>query len=214
MHNDVLLIGDEVMCGFGRVGEWFAFQHFGFQPDNSTRCSSELPARLVGEHVHVVEDDRNRLGGSACIPFRSSSTTVSGDTPGDRNRASAPRPSPGPDAVDGLATYVQRRAGSLSAASSDTHATAPPACARARTRRAESCRSRRGRRQASATAVANRSIESRRRGRTTRPTSGSWRTELGLDQRADCPRGSGRCCLSTHGAVLNTCGAGIAGSPG
>jgi putrescine aminotransferase len=29
----VLLISDEVICGFGRLGRWFGFQHFGVQPD-------------------------------------------------------------------------------------------------------------------------------------------------------------------------------------
>lgn len=31
-HN-VLLCADEVIGGFGRTGEWFAHQHFGFEPD-------------------------------------------------------------------------------------------------------------------------------------------------------------------------------------
>lgn len=30
---DVLLIADEVICGFGRTGEWFGSQYFGFTPD-------------------------------------------------------------------------------------------------------------------------------------------------------------------------------------
>jgi len=29
----VLLICDEVICGFGRLGRWFGYQHFGLQPD-------------------------------------------------------------------------------------------------------------------------------------------------------------------------------------
>ena len=32
-RHDVLLIADEVITGFGRLGEWFAFQRMGFQPD-------------------------------------------------------------------------------------------------------------------------------------------------------------------------------------
>ncbi|MFO1493254.1 MAG: aspartate aminotransferase family protein [Lysobacterales bacterium] len=33
---DVLLIADEVICGFGRTGEWFGSQYFGFRPDIMT----------------------------------------------------------------------------------------------------------------------------------------------------------------------------------
>jgi len=31
--HDVLLISDEVLCGFGRLGAWLGCDHFGFQPD-------------------------------------------------------------------------------------------------------------------------------------------------------------------------------------
>ncbi|MEL6966767.1 MAG: aminotransferase class III-fold pyridoxal phosphate-dependent enzyme [Pseudomonadota bacterium] len=30
---DILLIIDEVVCGMGRTGKWFGYQHFGVQPD-------------------------------------------------------------------------------------------------------------------------------------------------------------------------------------
>jgi len=31
--NNIILISDEVMCGFGRIGEWFAAPKFGISPD-------------------------------------------------------------------------------------------------------------------------------------------------------------------------------------
>ena len=30
---DILLVADEVICGFGRLGEWFGSVHFGLEPD-------------------------------------------------------------------------------------------------------------------------------------------------------------------------------------
>ena len=33
---DVLLISDEVICGFGRLGEWFGAERYGYQPDMIT----------------------------------------------------------------------------------------------------------------------------------------------------------------------------------
>ncbi len=32
-RHDILLIMDEVICGFGRLGEWFGSQHYGLEPD-------------------------------------------------------------------------------------------------------------------------------------------------------------------------------------
>lgn len=29
----ILLVADEVICGFGRLGQWFGFQHYGITPD-------------------------------------------------------------------------------------------------------------------------------------------------------------------------------------
>ncbi|QIB50157.1 aspartate aminotransferase family protein [Pseudomonas sp. OIL-1] len=32
-EHDILLVVDEVICGFGRTGEWFGSQYFGLEPD-------------------------------------------------------------------------------------------------------------------------------------------------------------------------------------
>ena len=55
--HDVLLIADEVITGFGRLGEWFAFQRMGFQPDLVTFAKGvtsgyfPLGGVLMGERV-------------------------------------------------------------------------------------------------------------------------------------------------------------------
>ncbi|MEE2705580.1 MAG: aspartate aminotransferase family protein [Planctomycetota bacterium] len=38
--NEILLMFDEVQCGSGRTGEWFAYQHFGVTPDVMTLAKS------------------------------------------------------------------------------------------------------------------------------------------------------------------------------
>lgn len=54
---DILLICDEVICGFGRTGAWFGFQTFGIEPDMITMAkglsSGYLPisAVMVGDRV-------------------------------------------------------------------------------------------------------------------------------------------------------------------
>jgi putrescine aminotransferase len=32
-ERDILLVADEVICGFGRLGTWFGSQYYGFEPD-------------------------------------------------------------------------------------------------------------------------------------------------------------------------------------
>ncbi|MDQ1092706.1 putrescine aminotransferase [Xanthomonas sacchari] len=57
---DVLLVADEVICGFGRTGEWFGSQHFGFQPDVMTIAKGitsgyiPLGAAMFGTRVATV----------------------------------------------------------------------------------------------------------------------------------------------------------------
>ena len=57
--HDALLLADEIQCGLGRTGKWFAFQHFGIKPDVVTLAkpiANGLPlgAVLVSEEVAKV----------------------------------------------------------------------------------------------------------------------------------------------------------------
>ena len=61
---DILLVSDEVICGFGRTGQWFGCETFGFQPDLMTFAKGvtsgyiPLGGVLVGERVARVLIDR------------------------------------------------------------------------------------------------------------------------------------------------------------
>jgi len=62
----ILLICDEVICGFGRLGSWFGFQHFGIKPDMVSMAkglsSGYLPISAVGVGAHIVETIRAKGG--------------------------------------------------------------------------------------------------------------------------------------------------------
>lgn len=55
----ILLISDDVICGFGRLGSWFGFQHYGITPDLVSMAkglsSGYLPISAVGVADHIVE---------------------------------------------------------------------------------------------------------------------------------------------------------------
>lgn len=57
---DILLISDEVICGFGRTGSWFGCETFGFKPDLITFAKGvtsgyiPLGGVMVGERVAKV----------------------------------------------------------------------------------------------------------------------------------------------------------------
>jgi len=58
-RHGVLLIVDEVICGFGRTGKWFASEHFNIRPDLVTMAkgisSGYVPMGAVGATDAVVE---------------------------------------------------------------------------------------------------------------------------------------------------------------
>jgi len=65
---DILLVSDEVICGFGRLGQWFGFQHYGIEPDIVSMAkgmsSGYLPISANGvssKIVDVLRSDRNEF---------------------------------------------------------------------------------------------------------------------------------------------------------
>jgi 4-aminobutyrate--pyruvate transaminase len=68
-RHDIALIDDEVICGFGRTGNWFGCQTYGFQPDSMSLAkalsSAYIPISAVllsPEMTQMVEDEAKRLG--------------------------------------------------------------------------------------------------------------------------------------------------------
>lgn len=63
---DVLLVADEVICGYGRTGEWFGSQYFGFTPDIMTTAkgltSGYIPMGAVLFNERVASVLRNQGG--------------------------------------------------------------------------------------------------------------------------------------------------------
>jgi putrescine aminotransferase len=62
----ILLVMDEVICGFGRLGEWFGFQHFGVKPDMVSMAkglsSGYLPISATAVSNEIVETMRAKAG--------------------------------------------------------------------------------------------------------------------------------------------------------
>jgi putrescine aminotransferase len=62
----ILLVIDEVITGFGRLGEWFGFQHFGLEPDlvpmAKGMSSGYLPISAVGVSSAIVDVLRAKGG--------------------------------------------------------------------------------------------------------------------------------------------------------
>src|SRR6185436_6713112 len=58
-RHGILMICDEVMCGFGRTGKWFAVDHWNVVPDLMTMAkgltSSYVPLGAVAMRPHIAE---------------------------------------------------------------------------------------------------------------------------------------------------------------
>jgi acetylornithine/succinyldiaminopimelate/putrescine aminotransferase len=72
IENNVPIIADEVQTGLGRTGEFFAYEHYGFQPDAITIAKSlgggiPFGALLVNAKANVFTpgDHSTTIGGGA-----------------------------------------------------------------------------------------------------------------------------------------------------
>jgi len=67
--HGIIYIADEVMCGFGRTGDWFAFEHFGVTPDLITFAkgvnSGYVPVGgvIISDEIAATFDQRVFPGG-------------------------------------------------------------------------------------------------------------------------------------------------------
>ncbi len=68
-RHGIIWIADEVMCGFGRTGKWFAYEHFGAEPDLITFAkgsnSGYVPVGgvVISDPIAATFDDRVFPGG-------------------------------------------------------------------------------------------------------------------------------------------------------
>ena len=62
--HGILMIADEVMCGFGRTGRWFAVDHWHVVPDLLSMAkgltSAYIPMGAVGMRQHIADHFRDR----------------------------------------------------------------------------------------------------------------------------------------------------------
>ncbi|HET7182520.1 MAG TPA: aminotransferase class III-fold pyridoxal phosphate-dependent enzyme [Candidatus Limnocylindrales bacterium] len=64
-RNNILMVADEVMAGFGRTGRWFGVDHWDVVPDLMTMAkgltSSYLPLGAVAMRHHIAEAFENKM---------------------------------------------------------------------------------------------------------------------------------------------------------
>lgn len=60
-ENDILLIFDEIQCGMGRTGAWFAWQRYGVKPDIMTAAKALGCGVPVGAFLMTEKVGRNSL---------------------------------------------------------------------------------------------------------------------------------------------------------
>ncbi|MFB6355858.1 MAG: aspartate aminotransferase family protein [bacterium] len=66
-EHDALLVMDEVMSGFGRTGEWFASEHFDFEPDIITMAKGLSSAYIPLASTMVSEEIAEHFEGDEML---------------------------------------------------------------------------------------------------------------------------------------------------
>ncbi len=66
--HGILLVADEVICGFGRTGEWFGAQYYDFQPDIMCMAKGLSSGYLPISAVALNEDVFNTIHEGGVIP--------------------------------------------------------------------------------------------------------------------------------------------------
>ena len=69
-ERDVLFLADEVICGFGRVGDWFASTRFGLEPDLVTFAKAVTSGYVPLGGVIVAPHVRNAFWAEGVGPWR------------------------------------------------------------------------------------------------------------------------------------------------
>ena len=73
-RHDILLIADEIICGFGRTGEWFASQTYDIAPDMLTMAKQMTASVFPMSAVAMSDQVRNTIadlaGHSHIWPWR------------------------------------------------------------------------------------------------------------------------------------------------
>ncbi|MGC6484947.1 MAG: aminotransferase class III-fold pyridoxal phosphate-dependent enzyme [Candidatus Puniceispirillales bacterium] len=64
-RHDILLIADEIICGFGRTGEWFASETYGLAPDMLVMAKQLTASVFPMSAVALTGDVRDTMAGLA-----------------------------------------------------------------------------------------------------------------------------------------------------
>ena len=83
-ERDILLVLDEIQCGMGRTGDWFAYQGYGIMPDIMTSakalgCGIPVGAFLMNEKVaeaSLVPGDHGTTYGGNPLATRAAATVI------------------------------------------------------------------------------------------------------------------------------------------